>query len=51
MILAVAAPIDEELVENLQKLLGKVDQMKAQRKQLESDLREKVQSFGLLYFY
>jgi hypothetical protein len=38
----IAAPIDEEVVENLQKLLSKVDQMKQQRATMLENFKQKV---------
>ena len=37
-----AAPIDEDVVENLQKLLNKVEQMKQQRATMLDDFKQKV---------
>jgi tyrosine-protein phosphatase non-receptor type 23 len=39
---AVADPQDEALVQEIQRLLGKVDEMKEQRRQKEQELRQQV---------
>ena len=39
-----AAPEEQEIVENMKKLLGKVEEMQKQRESLEKQLRDQVHS-------